>query len=208
VALLVAMSVVAAAAENPAPLVPDDEEYAVFAAVLFPPKPEVPANVPNEALFMAQYRDRVRLDGVLANDYTIAEETAPGSPLKPDSRPESSDAALIIDYNTKNTSTYRIDGDTLARLLPGRRIRMLQEDVRQRIFRAGGWEAYRATVLGAGSGIVWLSRVGFNTDRTRAAVHIRHQADYEMGVAYRVFLEKSPKTGTWLLSSTVMTRRS
>jgi hypothetical protein len=191
-----------------APTIPDDEEHAVFAAVLFPTQPEIPATVTNEALFLAQYRDRVRLDGVLGTDYTIAEGTAPGPPLKPGEAANGPDAALIADYNAKNVATHRIDGEKLARLLPGRRVRFLQDDVRERVFRAGGWEAYRATVLGAGNGITWLSRVGFNADRTRAVVHIRHQADAEMGAAYLVFLERSATTGRWVLSRTVMTRMS
>jgi hypothetical protein len=208
VALFAGIAAAAFAAETPAPAIPDDEEYAVFAAVLFPSKPEIPADVTNEALFLAQYRDRVRLDGVLANHYTIAEATAAGSPVKPPAQSASRNATLMSDYTVKNAAAYRIDGEKLQRLLPGRRIRILQEDVRRRVFQTGGWEAYRATVRGVSDGIVWLSRVGFDADRTRAVVHIRHQADAEMGAGYLVFLEKSTKTDAWLLTGTVVTRIS
>ncbi len=50
--------------------------------------------------------------------------------------------------------------------------------------------------------------VGFDSSRTRAIVTVRHQADYEMGIGYRIYLEKSAATGRWLITGTDLTYRS
>lgn len=201
-AALMAVTSLGAAATGAAPVIPDDEEYAVFAAVLSPPKPEVPDGVKNEALFLAEYRDRVRLDGIPGDAYTVAELTAPGSPPRPRPGP---DGPLVADYNAKNGAQYRIEAEKLSRALPNGRVRILPEAERPRLF---GGERGKAQGGHAALGreVVSLSRVGFNENRSRAVVHVGCQADLEMGVAYLVFLEKSAKTGRWLLSGTVRTR--
>jgi hypothetical protein len=50
--------------------------------------------------------------------------------------------------------------------------------------------------------------VGFDPSRTRAVVSVRHQADYEMGIGYRIYLEKSAATGRWLGTGADLTYRS
>lgn len=192
-------------AESSLPVITDDEEYAVFAAVLFPNPPEIPDGVESRELFLAGHRDRVRLDGVLGPAYTIAGATEPGSPLTLRNHPEAPDAALVADYNGKNAASHRIDGEKLGRLVPAGRVKLLSDSERGRLSGAGLRGGRQGARLLDGS-IVWLSRVGFNADRTRAAVHIACRAEQEMGAAYLVHLEKSAKTGKWLLSGTAMTR--
>ncbi|MFB3819447.1 MAG: hypothetical protein ACE147_17445 [Candidatus Methylomirabilales bacterium] len=187
-------------ADSPVPAIADDEEYAVFAAVLFPQLPDVPDGGESRELFLARHRDRVRLDGFLAPAYTIAEGTDAGSPLTARNDPEGPDPALIADYNGKNRAPHRIDGEKLARMVPAGRVKLAPHSERARLFPGG---------RGAGlpdASLVWLSRVGFNADRTRAAVHVACRTGQEMGVAYLVLLHKSAKTGQWVLSSTTMTR--
>jgi hypothetical protein len=197
-ALLATMSVAAGAAEGPAPPIPEDEEYAVFAAVLYPHQPEIPGAVTDEARFLAEYRTRVRL-GTLASYYNIREETMPGVPLKPGDAPSGPDPTVIADFTAKNVATYRIDHEKLMRLLPTHRVRLHSD----REFQ--GWAAYRPTPDWGASGITFLSRVGFNPGRTQAVVYVHHQGNPRMGVGYVVFLEKSASTGRWLLSRTLMT---
>lgn len=206
---LVALFAAAVVAAAPLPLIPDDEEYAVFGAVLFPNKPEIPAHVQDEALYMLKYRDRVRLEGIHGGLYTIAEGTAREERrLEPRDAPEGRDAAMLADYNTKNAAPHRLDGAKLSRLGPTRHVTMIAEDELARLFGTGrGWEEFRQRFPFQG-GIVRFSRVGFSEDKSRAVVHVSCQADYKMGVAYRVFLEKSTKTGNWLLLGTVLTRIS
>jgi hypothetical protein len=194
-ALFAAAGVAAGAAETPAPFIPDDEEYAVFAAVLFPHKPEMPDTVTDEARVLAEHRTRVDL-GTLATHYNLAEETWRES-LKPwDAGP---DLTMIADFNAKNTSHYRIDGEKLMRLVPSQRVRIHSDGQTQ------GWDAPRPTPLWRANGITFLSRVGFNPDRTQALVYIHHQGNPRQGVGYLVFLVRSGKTGNWLLSGTLMT---
>jgi hypothetical protein len=208
VVLFAAAAVAAAPVTATLPLIPDDEEYAVFGAVLFPNKPEIPANVQDEALYMLKYRDRVRLDGIQGGPYMVAEGTARERRLEPRDAPEGRDAAMLADYNAKNATAHRLDGAKLSRLGPTRHVTMIAEDEIARLFGPGrGWEEFRQRFPFEG-GIVRFSRVGFNEDKTRAVVHVGCQADYEMGVAYLVFLEKSAKTGNWLLLGTMLTRIS
>lgn len=197
-ALLAAMTIAAGAGEKTAPLIPDDEEYEVFAAVLFPHKPELPDTVTDEACSLAEYRTRIGL-GTLATHYNIRDETMSGSPLKPDDHTSGPDAPMIADFIARNASTYRIDRERLTRLVPGHRVRMHSD----REFQS--WDAYRSTPLWQANGITFLSRVGFDPSRTQAVVYIHHQGNPRMGVGYVVFLEKSAKTGKWLLSRAMMT---
>jgi hypothetical protein len=205
---LAALFAAAAVAAATLPLIPDDDEYAVFGAVLFPNKPEVPANVRDEALYMLEYRDRVRLEGIRGGPYTIAEGTTRQRRLEPRDAPEGRDAAMLADYNAKNATPHRLDGAKLSQLGPTRQVTMITEEELARLFGPGrGWEEVRRRFPFQG-GIVRFSRVGFNQDKTRAVVHVSCQADYEMGAAYLVFLEKSTKSGNWLLLGTVLTRIS
>ena len=208
VALFAAAAAAAAPAEATLPLISDDEEYAVFGAVLFPNKPEIPANVQDETRYMLEYRDRVRLDGIQGSPYTIAEGATRQRRLEPRDAPEGRDAAMLADYNAKNATPHRLDVAKLSRLGPTRQVTMIAEDELARLFGPGrGWEELRRRFPFQG-GIVRFSRVGFNEDKTRAVVHVSCQADYEMGVAYLVFLERSTKSGNWLLLGTVLTRIS
>ena len=208
VALFAAAAAAAAPTEAPLSLIPDDEEYAVFGAVLFPNNPEIPANVQDKALYMLKYRDRVRLEGVEGGPYMVAEGTARERRLEPRDAPEGRDAAMLADYNAKNATPHRLGGAKLSWLGPTRHVTMIAEDEIARLFGPGrGWEELRRRFPFQG-GIVRFSRVGFNEDKSRAVVHVSCQADYEMGVAYLVFLERSTKSGNWLLLGTVLTRIS
>jgi mRNA interferase MazF len=54
--------------------------------------------------------------------------------------------------------------------------------------------------------IARLTRPGFNKDKTAAMVEADLQADAEMGVGYRVYLQKSPETGKWIITGADRTR--
>jgi hypothetical protein len=73
--------------------------------------------------------------------------------------------------------------------------------------KSGGWEEFRNSRPLSG-GMTTLSRPGFDSSRTKAVLEVGHQADYEMGVGYRVYLEKSPQTGQWVIVGADVTRRS
>lgn len=177
-----------------ATLITDDSEYAVFAAVLFPGEPEVPDSIRSD-LEKRAYRDRrrIRLDGIHSNRYLVSRFTVTGSQSE-----KGLDQALIADYNTRNTQAFMIDEVKLRAVTPKRGDITLVSppDISK---RADG-EQLR-------SGMTCLSRPGFNKDRTKAVLQINHVADYEMGVGYLVYLEKSSKSGAWVMTGAVLNRR-
>jgi hypothetical protein len=191
-------------------LIQEDEEYAVMAAVLFPNEPDIPENITDE-LSRKVYRDRatVRLSGFHGSSYTVEDETTPSKMTG------EADPFTVNDYNRKNEKTCRIDGARfLAHIPPEKKTRVTvisAEEVRK-IFSAGsgkggGWNEFRKKYPFAG-GMVYFSRPGFNEARNRAVIEANCQADYEMGIGYRIHLEKSPKTGKWVMVNGDMSRKS
>ena len=191
-------------------LIQEDEEYAVMAAVLFPNEPDIPENITDE-LSRKVYRDRatVRLSGFHGSSYTLEDETIPSKMTG------EADPFTVNDYNRKNVQTCRIDGPWfLAHIPPEKKTRVTvisAEEVRK-IFSAGsgkggGWDEFRKKYPFAG-GMVYFSRPGFNEARNRAVIEANCQADYEMGIGYRIHLEKSPKTGKWVMVNGDMSRKS
>lgn len=191
-------------------LIQEDEEYAVMAAVLFPNEPDIPDNITDEIARKA-YRDRatVRLSGFHGSSYTLEDETTPSKMAG------EADPFTVNDYNSKNVQTCRIDGPRfLAHVSPEKKTRVTvisAEEVRK-IFSAGsgkggGWNEFRKKYPFAG-GMVYFSRPGFNEARNRAVIEANCQADYEMGIGYRIHLEKSPKTGKWVMVNGDISRKS
>jgi hypothetical protein len=186
-------------------IIEDDEEYAVLVALLFPNTPDDPEHVSDDEREAYLASVKVRLDGFHGGSYFIADETIPSNVAPESSRPAGGD-------NPSHANACRISGDKLmAHVPPGRHVTLLSTEEVRRTFaglgKSGGWEAFRKNHPLAG-GITYLSRPVFNRDRTAAAVDARHQADYHMGVGYQIRLEKSPKTGKWVITGTKMTRIS
>jgi hypothetical protein len=48
------------------------------------------------------------------------------------------------------------------------------------------------------SGRTYVSRVGFNRDKTQALVYVQHVAGPEMGIGHYVFLDKTD--GKWVIA--------
>ena len=189
-------------------MIADEEEYAVFAAVLFPNRPEVPDGIKGDAERLAYLAAAtVRLDGFHGDSYTLQDTTRmqPG-PAK------GSEQEMTADYNRKGARACRIDrGRLLSQVPQGKGIAFVGAEEVMQTFSAGaesgGWEAFRSR-RPLGGGITTLSRPGFDARRSRAVLEVGHQADYEMGIGYRVYLEKSPKTGKWVIVGADMTRQS
>jgi hypothetical protein len=187
----------------------DDEEYRVFAAVLFPSKPEIPDEIKNDPLKRDMYRlSQPDLDGLdLNSTFMTVQETTRGQKIRPDA--DGSDASLIEDFNRKNEKSARIVKEKLAVHLPkAQSVHIITREEMAKLFRGkGGWEEYRRRFPLSG-GIKTFSCVGFNPSRTRAAVFIRHQADYEMGIGYVIYLDKSATSGQWIMTASVLAYRS
>ncbi len=191
-------------------LIQEDEEYAVMAAVLFPNEPDIPESITDE-LARKLYRDRatVRLSGFHGSSYTLEDETTASK------RTGEADPFTVNDYNRKNEQTCRIDGARLLAHIPPEkrtRVTVISADEVRKLFssgsgKGGGWREFRKKYPFAG-GIVYFSRPGFNKARNRAVIEANCQADYEMGIGYRIHLEKSPKTGKWVMVNGDISRRS
>lgn len=189
------------------PDIVDPEEYRVIAAVLVPQQPDIPDEVKGDetrtALFLALRHDHVRMDGISGERILELTNTV----MRPDSVRPGQDQAMFADYYTKNQQSYRIDKLKLAAALPADHIFSMvasPEDPRVSADDFGGWEEPRKASLRRPT--TSFSRPGFNKNRTKAVTEVMTVADYEMGVGYRVYLEKSSKSGAWVMTATVRTR--
>jgi hypothetical protein len=206
--MCLALSLTTSGEAQTACLIEDEEEYAVFAAVLFPYPPEVPDGMTDELQQKAHIASKtIRLSGFHGNHYTMEDESSNGR-IERDS-----DQAMIADYNKKNSRPCRIDGAQLLRRVPaGKHVTIVSAEEVRKIFSEGfgkgtGWKTFRQEYPFA-SGLAYLSRPGFDETRSKAVIGASHNADYRMGVGYRVFLEKSAKTGKWIIVGAYMTRIS
>ena len=175
-------------------IVADDEEYSVFAAVMFPNKPEIPERIKDDLqrrIFLDE--NRVALTGIPSNHFGLCRITSKST--LPVRHP---DEEMIIDYNLKNAQAGFIDMNKLQPLVPKNgginlvdppKFSMSQDSKASR------------------SGVTFLSRPGFNKNRTKAVIQIAHVADQEMGVGYSVYLDKSKLSGNWIITGADLTRR-
>lgn len=184
------------------PAIEDDEEYRVYAAVLFPNKPEIPDAVKDDALRRDLYlSERPRLDGLGLGKRSavVYELTKVNKTMRP--ADDGSLTALGEDFNRKTEKPARISKEQLLANLPkDSGVRIITDEEMSELFRKkDGWDRFRQKYPFAG-GIKGFSRVGFDPARTQAVVFVGHQADYRMGVGYWIYLEKSASSGKWIIS--------
>ncbi len=184
------------AAEN-APLLTNGEEYAIFAAVLFPMEqttsidPNTKIDPQQKAYSNAQ---AMKLEGITGNNYRLSCFTI-GRTNKEN---KGSDQGMIADYNRRNEQVFCLDEKRLLPLIPKKGMVILV-DPREKKTLEKGMISFSETT--------YISRPGFNQDMTRAILQINHVADPEMGVGYQVYLEKSALTGTWKIINFDLNRR-
>lgn len=181
-------------AEN-APVLTNVEEYAVFAAVLFPRGPNLTVRTTKAAPGQKTYSDthHIRLDGITGNNYSLSCFTIGRTKTDKDS-----DQEMIMDYNHRNGQVYRLDEERLIPFIPDGGKVILVDPGEARILESGILPAIETT---------YISRPGFNQDLTKALVQINHVAGPEMGVGYQVYLEKSSSTGEWMIIDFDLNRR-
>ncbi len=189
-------------------LIENEEEYTVLAAVLFPNPPEIPDGMKDDLEQKAHISSKtIHLSGFHGIDYTIEDESASGRIEK------ESDQVMTADYNAKNSEPCKIDKARLLRLVPaGKRVTIMSAEEVRKMFAAGfgkgtGWKVFREKYPMAG-GLAYLSRPGFDQTRSKAIIEASRNADYRMGVSYRVFLERSARSGKWVIVGAYMSRVS
>jgi hypothetical protein len=201
--LILSIPVAIVFGESPC-VISDSEEYAVFAAVLFPHTPDVPDNLTDKLQRDAYLSlNTVHLDGFHGSSYTLHQEAAPVKQPIP----------RKYGVTRSGLKTCSIDNKRLLALMPeGKHVAFISADEMKNTFsnregKDNGWTDFRKKSPLAG-GIAYLSRPAFDNTKTKAVIDAHFQADYEMGVGYRVYLEKSPKTGKWVITGADLTRRS
>jgi len=170
----------------------DDEEYAVYSAVLFPETGggrQTPVSNPSDLL-----RPPPELAGIWPGPYTIFSSTMTISAKASDGN----DAALLEDFNRKNSQACPIEGDRLRATLP--------EADRSRIQLTASVDVKPQKVAIA-PGFVRLSRVGFNTPKTEAVVEIHAIYSPEAGIGYRAFFQRTSPEVPWRLIDARKTRQ-
>lgn len=144
-------------------------------------------------VYSAVMNSRIEMPAAGGMFFVVAEETNKDSVAKdygqsPDGKNDI-DPSLIEDFNSKNAKEHRLEGDKFP---PGAHVKIITEKELSEIFSGfskDGWRVFRERYIGAG-GILYFSRVGFNTEKTQALLEVRNQANWEMGVGYKVFLKK------------------
>ncbi len=103
------------------------------------------------------------------------------------------DATMVADYEAKNKKIYKLKNKFLVKNI----ITILPEEKAKKIFNSrGGWIEFHKKYPFA-SGIICLSRIGFNKEKTRAVFYAANPVDSEMGKGYMVLMEK--KENAWKL---------
>lgn len=170
----------------------DDEEYAVYVAVLFPETgggQQTPVSNPSDLL-----RPPPNLAGIWPGPYTIFSSTMTISAKASDGN----DDAWLEDFNRKNSQACPIEVDRLRATLP--------EADRRRIQLTASVDVKPQKVAFA-QGFVRLSRVGFNTPKTEAVVEIHSIYGPEAGIGYRAFFQRPRPEVPWHLYDVRKTRQ-
>jgi hypothetical protein len=183
----------------------DDDEYAVIAEVLSRTGQDVVVSGEKEKPGRKPLPERhIDLAGIPSSFFLLYEMTLQGTL---DAKAEN--VNMATDYNRRNAQSCKIDNEKLHAFAPkGKRVNLVSREEQQKIFGTRGRGGDESSRRRPGpSGITYISRPGFNAKRTEAVMQINHVADPEMGVGYRVYLEKSPKNGAWILVGSVLNRR-
>ncbi len=178
----------------------DSEEYAVIAAVLFPADRDLSANKNKHHTGRP-----VDLPGISSSFIALSGQTRQE---KLESSDNTADPDMVADYNRRNALECHIDAEKLRVLVPsGNRISVVSPEEQKRRLNTGvdSGDDFRSK-HSLFSGLTYVSRPGFNLQKTHAIIQINHIADFEMGVGYRVFLGKNSQSGPWILVNVVQNR--
>ncbi|HSO59685.1 MAG TPA: hypothetical protein VLR50_01505 [Desulfobacterales bacterium] len=169
----------------------DDEEYAVYSAVLFPETDGgQQVSVPNSSDLL---RTPSSLAGIWPGPYAVSSSTMTISAKVS----EGKDTALLKNFNRKNTQACQIEGSRLTAALP--------KHNRNHVHVSYNAETKKQENFAGG--LIQLSRVGFNQGKTEAVVEVHAIYDSEAGIGYRVFLQKTASDGKWRVQDVVKTRQ-
>jgi hypothetical protein len=131
----------------------------------------------------------------------IKNHTAPGFTVEglQNSMPSLS-RVTIDDYESKSKSISLLKAELGLKV----KYKLITDEEVDNIFRRGGpaWEVFHSKFPGS-KGLIGLSRVGFNSDRTQALVHVGFGCDWNCGDSQLIFLRKDKNA--WRIEGKVLT---
>ncbi len=96
------------------------------------------------------------------------------------------DSILVDDYKNKNAKAYRLENKFS---IPQTVILISEEELNEIFQNETGWDTFNERYPNS-SGIIQISRAGFNTDQTQAILYFSYQRGMVWGEGYLIFLTK------------------
>jgi hypothetical protein len=118
------------------------------------------------------------------------ERSSPGGKLDP---------SLIDDFNRKNNRAYKID-NRFSGSNPQVVYMVPTEELSEIFGEKDGWRTFYRRYPKVG-GILTLSRVGFNNEKTAALLYAGTQSDWLAGAGYLIMFEK--QSDKWVVTKRV-----
>ena len=107
------------------------------------------------------------------------------------------DSMMLDDYKNKNANVYILEN----KFSTPQTVILISREEHNKIFNIEkGWETFYEKYPNS-SGVISISRVGFNSDQTQAILYFSYQADWLWGKGCRIFLTKDE--GKWIVKEQV-----
>jgi len=103
------------------------------------------------------------------------------------------DSMLVGDYKNKNARTYKLANKFS---IPQTVILISEEELNEIFQNKKGWDEFNEKYSNS-SGIIQISRVGFNSNQTQAILYYSYQRGLVWGEGYLIFLTKYE--GKWMV---------
>jgi hypothetical protein len=106
------------------------------------------------------------------------------------------DSMLVDDFKKKNAKAYKLENKFS---IPQTVIIVSEKELNE--LNSKGWEAFYKKYPNS-SGVIQISRVGFDNKQTQAILYFGEQSHYVAGAGYLIFLAKDE--GKWMVKEQVM----
>ena len=107
------------------------------------------------------------------------------------------DSMLVNDFKNKNAKAYNLENKFS---IPQTVILISEEELNEIFQNAKGWDAFYEKYPNS-SGVIQISRVGFNSNQTQAILYFGYQREPLWGEGYLIFLTKDE--GKWIFKEQV-----
>ncbi len=104
---------------------------------------------------------------------------------------------LVDDFKNKNVKTYKLENKFS---IPQTVVLISDEELNKIFQNETGWDVFNK-IYPNSSGIIQISRVGFNSNQTQAIVYYGYQRGLLWGEGYLIYLTKDE--GKWMVREQV-----